>query len=94
MISNPPTLEELKSLGWRNWKEHRPKLFKALQRSGELQESLNLAAEKTLDDYHRVKNQLLQKGYEPNQAHETAWELVREEWLLKPSEEQPELETR
>ena len=34
------------------------------------------------------KKQLLEKGYEPNQAHRAAWELVREEWLLLPDEEQ------
>ena len=92
MVSNPPKLEELKELGRRHWKEYRPKLFKGLQESGELEESLNHAAKNTLDAYQNAKSQLLKNGYNPNQAHEAAWELVREEWLLRPSEDQPELE--
>lgn len=92
MVSNPPSEKELKELGRKNWKEHRPKLFRDLQESGDLEESLSQAAKNTLDAYQGAKSQLLKNGYEPNQAHESAWELVREEWLLRPSEEQPDLE--
>jgi hypothetical protein len=92
MVSNPPSEKELKELARIHWKQHRPKLFSDLQKSGELEESLNQAAKNTLDAYQNAKNQLLKNGYKPNQAHESAWELVREEWLLRPSEEQSDLE--
>jgi hypothetical protein len=92
MVSNPPSEKELKELARRHWKEHRPKLFRDLQESGELEESLNLAAKNTLDAYQNMKSQLLKNGYKLNQAHETAWELVRKEWILRPSEDQPDLE--
>ena len=87
-----PNLNQLKELGRKHWKQHRPKLFQALQQSGEFEESLNQAAKDTLDAYQQTKSQLLKNGYKPNQAQESAWELVREEWLLRPSEEQPDLE--
>jgi hypothetical protein len=92
MVSNPPSKKELKELARIHWKQHRPKLFSDLQKSGELEESLNQAAKNTLDAYQNAKNQLLKNGYKPNQAHESAWELVREEWLLRPIEEQSDLE--
>jgi hypothetical protein len=63
-------------------------MYQALQKSGELEKSLDLAVKNTVDAYRNVKQQLLEKGYEPNQAHQAAWELVREEWLLLPDEEQ------
>ncbi len=86
------SLEELKKLGREHWKRHRPKLFKSLSRSGDLNDSLNQAAQSTLEAYQRVKSQLKEQGYSEGQAHYTAWELVREEWLLRPSEDQPDLE--
>jgi hypothetical protein len=63
-------------------------MYQALQKSGDLEKSLDLAVKNTVDAYRNVKKQLLEKGYEPNQAHQAAWELVREEWLLLPDEEQ------
>ncbi|MGA2463716.1 MAG: hypothetical protein ABSH06_05110 [Thermodesulfobacteriota bacterium] len=92
MVSNPPKLEELKELGRKHWKEHLPKLFKGLQESGQLEDSLDQAAKNTLNAYQKAKDHLQKNGYDPNQAHYAAWELVREEWLLRPSEDQPELE--
>lgn len=87
MVSNPPSEKELKELGRKHWKEHRPKLFAELQKEGYLEEALDHAAKNTLSAYQNQKSQLLKNGYKPNQAHNVAWELVREEWLLRPSEE-------
>ena len=77
MVSNPPTEKELKELARSHWRQHRPKLFRDLQESGELEESLNQAAKNTLYAYQKAKSKLLKNGYKPNQAHESAWELVR-----------------
>jgi hypothetical protein len=87
------SLNELKELGRRHWKEHRPKLFRELQKSGYLDEALTNAAQNTLDAYQNLKAKLLKSGDTECQAQEIAWEMVRQEWLLRPSEEQPDLET-
>jgi hypothetical protein len=92
MALNPPSEKELKELARSHWKEHRPKFFAELQKDGYLEEALNNAAKNTLDAYQNVKRQLLKRGESPGQAHAIAWELVREEWILRPSEEQPDLE--
>jgi hypothetical protein len=92
-MQNNFSLEELKKLGREHWKLHRPKLFKSLSQSGDLNESLNNAAQSTLNAHRKVKGQLKERGYIESLAHHTAWELVREEWLLRPSEEQPDLES-
>jgi hypothetical protein len=88
MANELPKPEDLKNLAKGHWREFRPKMYQALQKSGELEKSLDLAVKNTVDAYQKVKQQLLEKGYEPNQAHQAAWELVREEWLLLPDEEQ------
>ncbi len=88
MVNELPKPEDLKNLAKGHWREFRPKMYQALQKSGELEKSLDLAVKNTVDAYRNVKQQLLEKGYEPNQAHQAAWELVREEWLLLPDEEQ------
>jgi hypothetical protein len=49
------TLEELKDLARSHWKEHRPRLYRNLEKSGELEKSVEEAARFTLDTFN-VKN--------------------------------------
>lgn len=86
MISNPPSEKELKELGRKHLKEHCPKQFRGLQEEGNLEEALDNAARNTLQAYQNAKSRLLENGLKENEAHDIAWELVREEWLLIPSE--------
>jgi len=62
-----------------HWKQHRPKMYAGLEKSGHLQESVYQAQEQTSD----LMDDLLDKGLDYNQA----WELAREEWAFLPSEE-------
>ena len=62
-----------------HWKEHRPKMFKALEQAGQLEASVHAAQELTAD----ALSDLLDQGLPYNQA----WELVREEWAFLPSED-------
>jgi hypothetical protein len=63
-----------------HWKEHRPRMYRELEQSGQLEEALYAAQELTKD----ALANLLSQGVPDNQA----WEAVRENWLLLPSEEQ------
>jgi hypothetical protein len=58
-----------------------------LERSGYLEKHLEAASKNTIAAYQTTKAQLIEKGWNPNQAHWSAWELVREEWILLPDEE-------
>jgi cation transport regulator ChaB len=59
-----------------------------LEKEGSLEQRLENAANFTLKGYEVEKKRLLERGYQENQAHEVAWELVREEWLLLPDQDQ------
>lgn len=79
----------LKLSGWaqqakKHWKTYRPKMYRQLQRSGRLNETLQQAAENT--------GEALADCIEKGMKYDQAWELVREMWLFLPSEEdQPKL---
>ena len=67
-----------------HWKEHRPKMYRQLEESGRLEDALYAAQELTV----AAMADLIERGVNWYQA----WELIREEWLFLPSEEDvPEL---
>ena len=67
-----------------HWREHRPKMYAELKRSGELKEAIKAADEQTSE----AVLQLVAEGLD----FWKAWEMMREDWALLPSEEdQPEL---
>lgn len=72
-------MESLKLQINRHWREHRPKMYAQLKQSGRLEQSIHLAAERTMD----ALTDLLQDKVPYNQA----WEAVREEWAFLPDEE-------
>jgi hypothetical protein len=63
-----------------HWQEHRPRMYRELEQSGQLHQALQDAQGLTSDALHR----LLQQGVPYGQA----WESVREEWAFLPSEEE------
>ena len=62
-----------------HWKEHRPKMYRALKKSGKLISALKEAQKRTSDEMC----DLIQKGF---QEHE-AWEIVGQNYVLLPSED-------
>jgi hypothetical protein len=44
------------------------------------------AQERTLDEMESLMRHFRQQGLTPQQAHDQAWELVREKYLLLPPE--------
>ena len=70
----------------RHWREHCPKMVHELDRRGVLHQMLLEAEEKTKDEMDRMRRQLIQQGLTPQQAHDRAWEVVREKYILLPDE--------
>lgn len=66
----------------RHWREHCPKLVKELEAEGRLRAALLEAQERTQSDMDRLMREFRQRGLTPQQAHDQAWELVREKYIL------------
>jgi len=70
----------------KHWREHCPKLVGNLQATGQLQQTLLEAEEKTKDEMATLRLELMKQGKTPEQAHHQAWEMVREKYILLPPE--------
>ncbi len=71
----------------KHWREHCPKMVRELERTGRLHQMLLEAEEKTKDELATLRIQLMAQGSTAQQAHDQAWEMVREKYILLPSEE-------
>ncbi len=69
-----------------HWRQHCPRLVRQLQATGRLEAALLEAQEQTLDEMESLMREFRQQGLTPPQAHDQAWELVREKYLLLPPE--------
>ncbi len=69
-----------------HWREHCPRLVRELETQGKLQEALLEAQEQTTGEMVRLLRDFRRQGLTPQQAHDQAWELVREKYLLLPAE--------
>lgn len=69
-----------------HWREHRPRMVQELEAEGRLQAALLEAQEQTTRDMIRLIRDFRQRGMSPQQAHDQAWELVREKYILLPPE--------
>lgn len=83
MTQSPPiTLTQYGRMAEKHWREFCPNLVKELEARGELQQMLHDAQEKTKDEMADLTAKLIQQNYTPDQAHRTAWEIVRERYIL------------
>lgn len=72
----------------RHWREFRPKMVKEMEAKGTLQEALFEAQETTLDEMEMLCRKLeTEQKLTPQQAHDQAWEMIREKYILLPPEE-------
>jgi hypothetical protein len=69
-----------------HWRQHCPQLVRELEASGQLSAALLEAQERTLDEMEASMWEFRRQGLTPQQAHDQAWELVREKYVLRPSE--------
>ncbi|MBX3742561.1 MAG: TnpV protein [Akkermansiaceae bacterium] len=71
-----------------HWREHRPKMVRELEAQGKLEEMLYDAQERTLDEMEAITERLeTEQGLTVQQAHDQAWEIVRERYILLPEED-------
>jgi hypothetical protein len=72
----------------RHWREFRPKMIRELEAKGTLMESLFEAQERTLEEMEALTRLLeTEQKLTPQQAHEQAWEMIREKYILLPQED-------
>lgn len=82
------TLTQYGRMAEKHWREYLPKKVQDLQSKGLLQEALMEAEEKTKDDLLQTQQDFQNQGMTAQQAHDSAWEIVRERYVLLPPEQQ------
>ena len=70
----------------KHWREFLPKMVRELEAKGLLHQMLLEAEEKTKDEMVDLLTQFRKQGLTPQQAHDRAWEMVRESYILLPPE--------
>ena len=71
-------------LAEQHWREHCPKMVRDLERKGPLHQMLLEEEEKPKDETGALRTRLTQQGSTAQQAHDQAWEMVREKYILLP----------
>lgn len=74
----------------RHWREFRPRMVRELQETSKLEEALYEAQERTLDELLPLEDKLVADGLTMDQASRQAWEMVRENYILLPPEDDQE----
>ena len=62
-------------------------MVRDLEARGRLVPALLEAQERTLDEMETLMRQFKRQGLSPQQAHDQAWELVREKYILLPPDQ-------
>jgi hypothetical protein len=76
------TLTQYGRMAERHWREFLPNLVAEMEARGILQEMLLQAEEKTASEMHDLTMPFQRQGLTAQQAHDRAWELVREKYIL------------
>jgi hypothetical protein len=72
----------------RHWREFRPKMVRELEANGTLMEALFEAQETTISEMEALTRKLeTEQKLTPQQAHDQAWEMIREKYILLPPED-------
>ncbi|MCI0536689.1 MAG: hypothetical protein L0Z50_15840 [Verrucomicrobiales bacterium] len=77
----------------RHWREFRLKMVAELEAKGRLHEMLLEAEEKTANEVDQIRRRLIQQGWTPQQAQDSAWEIVRERYIFLTRELTPPRES-
>ena len=71
----------------KHWREFRPAMVRELEAKGTLMEALFEAQESTADEMEALTRKLeTEQRLTPQQAHDQAWEMIREKYILLPPE--------
>lgn len=72
----------------KHWREFRPAMVREMEANGTLRGALFEAQETTIGEIEMLTRQLeTQQKLTPQQAHDRAWEMIREKYILLPPEE-------
>ena len=82
------TLTQYGLLAEKHWRQFLPRMVKELEATGKLQEMLLDAEEKTANEMYDLTRAGMKRGLTAQQAHDQAWEMVREKYILLPPEPQ------
>lgn len=66
----------------KHWRQFLPKMVKELEATGKLQTMLLEAEEKTEEELSSLRRKLINQGLTAQQAHDQAWESVREKYIF------------
>jgi hypothetical protein len=69
-----------------HWRQFLPQMTAELEATGQLQAMLLEAEEKTEAELDSLRRHFIQQGLTPQQAHDRAWEIVRERYMFLPPE--------
>jgi len=72
----------------RHWREFLPKMVAELEAKGRLHAMLLEAEVKTEMELDQIRRQLMRQGLTAQQAHDQAWEMVREKYIFLTPEPQ------
>jgi hypothetical protein len=70
----------------KHWRAHCPKMVSALAAQGQLHAMLLAAEDATKNEMIDLTQQFRTQGLTAQQAHDRAWEMVRENYILLPAE--------
>ena len=76
------TLTQYGRMAEKHWREFLPNLVQEMEAKGILEEMLLEAEEKTAGEMHDLTMKFQQQGLTAQQAHNRAWEMVREKYIL------------
>ena len=82
-------MKQLTQYGWmaeRHWRQFCPKMVQQLTAQGRLLEALMEAEEQTQAQLDQLRRHLIQTGLTAQQAHDRAWEIVRQRYIFLPPE--------
>lgn len=74
-------------LAEKHWRRFCPRLVAELEAKGQLHAMLLEAEEKTEAELDSLRRHFIQQGLTPRQAHDRAWEIVRERYIYLPPEQ-------
>ena len=73
----------------RHWREFHPKTVQRLERTDTLMEALFEAQQRTIEEMEALTRQLeTEQQLTPQQAHDRAWEMIRDKYILLPPEDE------
>jgi hypothetical protein len=88
LMSQPIHLTQYGRMAERHWREFRPRMVQKLEAKGTLIEALFEAQETTITEMEALTRQLeTEQKLTPQQAHDQAWEMIREKYILLPPED-------